>query len=459
MSWRAVTHVCVVVLVLVVAILILVQTQRTRQMVVKSSSISELPSSVAPYVLVGMGLTAAAFLQSLTPSLRFAFTGREASAGIGGRALSLPPPATPISSNTGPHEFAAWIYQPILHPDTASFVSALGVPSAEVDLVLPTSFIYDAATDTRLPWGVLPFISDPLVAYGSVRDPAQALLWYAHCGFWPSDVPGAAIGTMSAQDAPRFALVPCGFGWQDVIARGLGTTPILYGYQLVEVRVPPGATPNDILTFRYASGDVEELQGAVLTMPPLALANIKGVPGDLASAIRAAFVTASGVIMYATWNASDVWWPGAGWPSGIIATNLAIGRVTVVGPATLRFAASGPAHTSFWNDLYLTQGPDAVAAAMATQLQTVFKGSTLKAPANVAVRAWPNATSFWAAGVSLSQRDLLMAALAQPWGPEVGVFWANADASAFSGWVEGAVQAGRAIADTALAFHDRVQGE
>ena len=399
------------------------------------------------WAVVGAGVAAAAFLntyRALTgaggaeSSIRFHVA--EAGVRAGGRALTTVAPITPVSTATAPREFAAWIFRAAPGDRTTTFLSDIGVQSTPIDLLTPGTFVWDAGA--RRPLGPLPATQFLDAGPGT----PTAALWLAHTGFTPQVAPGAADDLMRAQDVPVRASVPTGFGWQDVVLRGIGSTPVVYG-RLLET-VTPGRDGR--VTLGYASGDVEVVDGVVLTLPPRELLGITTLPAAARAAITRSFITVSEGVLYATWGGTtSSWFSAVGFTAGMVMTTLPVGRVCRTTTGEVRCTMSGNANVAFWNDLLVVQGQQAAGAAMAAQLRQVFGDDTIPAPDNMAFRGWHDAVGFWT--VPAQERAAIQLQLSRPWGPGVPIYWASSDLSTTPGWVEGAIESGQLSAAAIVA--------
>jgi monoamine oxidase len=405
------------------------------QAAAKAPSASAVPISLTTetWVVVGAGLTAMSCIRRLPDALRALITIREASKRIGGRTTSTSQAVTPVSTETSPWEFGAWAYRPFAHPNVSALLDELGVASVSIQIVTPYTFIWTPTTN-RLPYTALP--ADNADSNHTDED----AVWFAHTGFRRCDVPRVDTTVLRRLDAPQSALLPVGFGWQDVVLRGIGTVPVLYDRRLARVDVSSDAPFRIQLT--YASGNVEMVNGVVLTLPPPAMSAIQNLPGDTAALIRNAFTTTSAGVLYVTWTAMDVWWPKAGFYTGMVATCLPIGRICVTSSNDLRCTMSGDADVAFWSNLIIEKGERAAAAIVAEQLSTVFN-VVVPLPASVTYKGWMQAVSFWNRGYA---NEATAATLSRPWGNHVPIWWNCSDLSDDPGWAEGAVVAGATAA-------------
>jgi hypothetical protein len=384
------------------------------------------------WTVVGAGVAAAAFMKATeNPSV---FTISEAGNRAGGRALTTVPPITPVSTATAPREFAAWIFRANPGDRTTQFLRDIGVQSTSIDLVVPTSFIY-TPDNTRVPFGVLP--STP---FATAAADGTVPLWLAHTGFSPLVAPGASEDLVRAQDLPARAAVPTGFGWQDVVLRGIGSTPVMYGRLLDTVL--PGADGR--VTLGYASGDTQTVDGVVLTLTPRQMLQIPSLPIKAREAIETSFITVSEGVLYATWGGSTTWFTTVGFLGGVVMTSLPLGRMCHTNTGEVRCTMSGNANVEYWNNLLVVQGAEAAAAAMATQLRQVFGVDSIPPPDNMAFRGWHDAVGFWT--VDATKRTVIQQALSRPWGLDVPIYWASSDLSTTPGWVEGAIESGQLTA-------------
>lgn len=434
------------------------------------NQLNRRPRDPGSTVVVGTGLTASAALWrmrtlgALPPRLQVV----EASHRAGGRALSTVGPVTPVSTATACQEFGAWVYDPVAEPHLVDFLTRLGVPGVPVTLTTEGTFIYDGTSNIRLPYGELPPCGGPGVPYHACTpQETDVLLWRAHIGVDSTDAPDAEVDLVRVMDFgfPEGAVqaTPSGFGWQGVVLRALGDVPVTYGQRLVAVAtqprlaltfatVTPGSdgqpAPDAVLTTR------DDVDAAVLTLTHNDMLRIAGLPPAIADVISASFTTVPVGTLYLAWPSMDVWWPGAGFVTGSVATNLPIGRIFAVGPNLLRCSVFGADNVAFWSAAVTAavDGEEAVATgkqaatAAAQQLSRVFN-VPVSPPASVNFMGWKDGVVLWRAGVD---RAAVSAQLSRPWGPDVPVWWASADLSTSPGKAAGAVAAGCAVADTLL---------
>lgn len=429
---------CVLVCVVAIVVLALVLTRVPQARLKPATPLTDMLGGLGSqsWVVVGSGLAATSFLRRLPNTIRSVVTIREASQRVGGRTTSTAQAVTPVSTQTSPWEFGAWAYRPFAHPNVSSLLDELGVASVSIALATPYTFVWTASG--RRAYSPLPL---PTADVNVTQDQ-----WFAHTGFRPAQYPLVDTRQLMALDLPETALLPTGFGWQDVVLRGIGTVPVIYGRQLSRVDVLAPSTSKavgrKIVKLTYSSGNSEMVDGVVLTLPPPAMLTLQNLPLQVARTIREAFTTAAVGVLYATWASMDVWWPKVGFFNGVVASYLPIGRICVSSPNDLRCTMSGDADVGFWNDVLVNKGQHAAALAVADQLSQTF-GVTVPAPASVTYKAWMQAVSLWNAGVD---RNAAAANLARPWGADVPIWWASADVTDFPGWVEGAVVAGSAAA-------------
>jgi hypothetical protein len=404
-----------------------------------SASAEAPPLPARNWTVIGAGLSAAAFVHALPAGSRATVVVREADARVGGRALSVPQPAVPVSTQSSPREFAAWVFEPLQHARTTALLRSVGVPTLSVQLRTPATVLWTPERGAA-PFETLALPRAPIAATMTFAQLVAASrqskdVWFAHTGMWVDDCPTAAADVIARLDLPIFAYAPSGFGWQDVVLRALGDVPIVYDRVLERIDVGEGAGVAGGAALTFASGDVERVDGAVLTLPPPALARVQGLTRQVRDALGRAFVHVPVGVLYATWATADVWWPRG---TGCIATTLPLGRMFVVTSNDVRCAMSGVRDVDFWTQALLASDPDAVRKELAAQLSRVA-GKAVPPPAAVAFRAWPQAVSFWVASVD---RAATRALLARPCGPRAPVLWASSDVSDTPGWVEGALQAG-----------------
>jgi monoamine oxidase len=412
-----------------------------------------LPNSTI--LLVGAGLTAGACLLHLPAPVSVVVSVREGSGGLGGRAQTMPSALSVVSTTTAPQDLGAWCVQPLLHPLAARMLAELRMSTVPVELVVPAeTFVFDAATDSRLPYKQLPVVSDAeWMAPVRVVATADPLMWFAHTGLWPADVGDASVDVVLQWDTPTFGQVPAAFGWQDVAARALGTTPVLYNRAVAAVSWDRGKS---MVSLTFTDGSREQASMVGFTIPPHQLAGLSGVAPLVADWCKSCFLQVASGVMFVTWNSTDVWWPAQGWFAGMIATSLPLGRVTVVGPNTLRAAMSGQADVKFWNDLFVGHGMTAALVEVRAQLQRVFPTFLMPEPVTAVFKPWSSATSLWKASLPVPRAEVVRT-LRHPLGPSVPqVLWACADiALQWPSWVEGAVSEGQRLADAIVQVLDR----
>ncbi len=435
------------------------------------------PPQLRNWAVVGAGLAAASFLNALPRNVRGDVVVYEADARVGGRALSVPQPAVAVSTQSAPREFAAWIFEPLQHSYTTALLRDVGMPTLSVQLRTSATILWtpergaQAFDALRVPAHVPETMTFAELVAASKQSKD---VWFAHTGLWVDDCPRAAADIVARLDLPIFAFTPSGFGWQDVTLRALGATPIVYNRVLerVDVGAETGAGVGanagaDRVKLTFASGDAVAVAGAVLTLPPPAMARLQGMPAAFRAALSDAFVQVPVGVLYATWAAADVWWRGnsvgfgsgsgsgigsgsgsgsgieSGSGSGCIATTLPLGRLFIVSTNDVRCSMSGVRDVGFWTDMMLAPDPDAIRKEVAAQIARVIGADRVALPVAVAFRAWPQAVSLWNASPS---RARTRAALTWPFGRRAPVVWASSDVSDVPGWVEGAVQAGAAAA-------------
>lgn len=379
--------------------------------------------------VVGCGLAAAAFVHALRWPSKARVVVFEGDNRVGGRTLSTTQPLVPVSTQTPMREFAAWIFIPGRHSYTTTLLDELGVSTIPVTLLTPQSFRWSAELG-RQPFGSLPPCDRTTTLSACSPTPADDALWFAHTGVNPALVPSALAAYVADLDLPAVAQTPSGFGWQDVVLRGVGRRQVYYSRVLN--RVEPQQAGGVRLYF--ASGDVESADRVVLTLPPHRLLQVQGLPEAARALIARSFTTLSVGVLYLAWTGAAAWW---GPQLGCVATTLPIGRVFFLSATDVRCAMCGADAVSFWNNLLVGSGPEAAAQEVARQLSTVFGPTASTPPANVAFRGWMDAVSL------LTTLDGgTLEALKRPWGTDVPVWWASSDVSSKPGWVEGAVEIG-----------------
>ncbi len=407
-----------------------------RQPTQRREATTPTPPGHARIAVVGCGLAAASFIHALGTPAKAQVVVYEAENRVGGRALSTTQPLVPVSTQTPMREFAAWIFIPGKHSYTTRMLDQLGVSTIPVVLLTPQSFRWSPETGKQS-FGTLPSCpADATLAQCSPTADTDAL-WFAHTGVLPSLVPDAVSSYVQDLDLPPSALTPSGFGWQDVVLRGVGRRPVLYDRIVNEVRVVQQEGRSSMVQLMFASGDVTTADHVVLTVPPHRLLQIRGLPAAAQALIRRSFTTLSVGILYLAWTGESSWW---GSQLGCVATTLPIGRVFFLSATDMRCSTCGSDNVAFWNSLMVTQGAAQVAEEVARQLSQVF-GGAVPPPANAGFRGWLDAVSL------LTTRDAAtLHALTRPWGPAVPIWWASSDLSTSPGWVEGAVSIGVATA-------------
>jgi hypothetical protein len=430
-------------------------------------TMQQIPSG--RWLVIGTGLSAAAVILAMDAPLRASTGLREASTRFGGRVLTTLQPAIPVSTTAQAFEFGAWVVDPQLHSATLQTLQVLQMPTVTQYINYSASFMFTHGAFAPLPPVPQP-PSQPAAAYASV-DAAAAAAWFAHTGMSVADAPTAALGALANLLLPETCIVPAGLGWQSVVLRAIGLTPVQYEQRVVQISVggsgnsralstpvPPASNPvagvgcasaPGTLTVHYAAGQVETVQGLVLTCAATHLASIQGVLPEVLQGVERALVSVSQGVLVATWAAQDVWWPAVGFVNALAATDTRLGHIVTIGSTTLRCSITSTAAINEWSATIVGEGIAAAATAMATTLKTIFPSARVVPPVHLTFRGWPAGLWLWTAGTDVERAAAM---LARPLGPNVPVWWASSDiAPAFQNRVEGAIQSGQRVAAAAAA--------
>ncbi len=406
---------------------------------------SESTSSGTPKcTIVGSGITAAACVHNLTPLLKSTIQIREASIRLGGQILSGQQAIRPMSTVSQMYEMGAWEYDTFAHRQTTHFLQALQVPIVPQVFIPSQSFTY--VNHIKGKWPSPPDFSANLqstTAYRSL-DAATALAWYAYTAIPSSEAGDASLSSVATCALPRNGEVPAGMGWGDVVLRGLGRVAVLYNEQLTQIDIMKQGDRNKLF-LQYASGFSENTDVLILTCPVGGARNIKGFLPSMASLVEASFVSCSQSVIYATWSATDVWWPALGFISAIACTDLQIGRVRTAGPGVLRCQAVGNASLAYWTNLIVNGDAAAAKQALTEQLQQAFGLDTPPPlPLALTFKGWPDSLCFWKTGVD---PKAVQSVLSRPCGVNIPVIWACTNLSTAQNRVEGAVESGMYAAE------------
>lgn len=384
------------------------------------------------WIVIGSGLTAAAFVHAVPTFIRNAVRLRESSETVGGRAQTQPMAVSLPSTITPPREFGAWAFKPFTHVGVRRLLHALNMSVVPVELRTPYTFIWD--NGKRREFGELPEVTSKTLTFADVAT-ADPALWFGHTGAWVQSCPKAAAHLLYRLDMPVYGNVVTGFGWQAVTLQCIGRTPVRYNSALDAI-----ALKENGVSLSYASGESEQAAGCVLTMSPADIVQVKGLPDAFVTKVQRAFSPVSIGIIYAVWASADAWWQALGFYAGGVATTLPIGRVFITSDNELRMQLSGDDHVAYWTQKFVVEGVAAAQADIGSQLSQVF-GVTVPPPASAVYKPWPRGVMLWNAGEETSE-------ITRPFGVQAPVFWASSDISDHPAWIGGAVQMGT---DTATA--------
>ena len=424
-------------------------------------ALQQIPSG--RWLVIGTGLSAAAVILAMSAPLRASTGLREASSRFGGRVLTTLQPVIPVRTTAQAFEFGAWVVDPQLHTATLQTLQALQMPTVTQYINFSASFMFTGGVFAPLP--SVPKLSPARStdAYASV-DAAAAAAWFAHTGLLAADVPTAALGALANLLLPETCIVPAGLGWQSVVLHAIGLTPVQYEQRVVQIsctstdaskttETPAGcAAAPPTLAVHYAAGQVETVQGLVLTCSAAQLTSIQGIAPDVLQTIQRSLVSVPQGVLIATWAAQDVWWPVIGFVNALAATDTRLGHiVTIFGTTTLRCSLTSAVAINEWSAIIVGEGVAAAAAAMAATLKTVFPDTPhIAPPAHLTFRGWPEGLWLWTAGTNTATAA---AAMARPLGPDVPVWWTTSDiAPTFQNRVEGAIQSGQRVAEEAVTY-------
>jgi hypothetical protein len=396
------------------------------------------------WLVIGTGLSAAAVVLAMDAPLRASTGMREASARLGGRVLTTLQPVIPVSTTAQAFEFGAWAVDPQLHDATLQTLQALQVPTVTQYINTAASFLFVNGVFSALPPPPVLPPTDPRAAYASL-DAAAAMAWFAHTGLAAADAPTAAVGALAALLLPDTCVVPAGLGWQAVVLHAIGLTPVQYGARVVQLGVR-----NRALTVHYAAGQVEDVQGVVLTCSAADLRGIQGVLPRVLKTLDESLVGVPQGVLIATWPAQDAWWPATGFVNALAATDTRLGHIVTIGTTTLRCMFTAVDTINSWSASIVNDGLDATAVAIANILKTIFPGAPVTPPAHITFRGWPTGLWLWTAGTAPAEAAAVMA---RPLGPDVPVWWTSSDiAPVFQNRVEGAITGGQAVAAAAAQY-------
>jgi len=395
--------------------------------------------SEGKWAVLGTGIGASAVVYYLNPLIRSSTAIREASNRFGGRVLSQPPSLTPMNTRSQALELGGWVFDTFGHTYVKQFLLELQVPTL-LQIFMPNqSFTYFGGT--RGPWPAVPTIPADMM-YGDVPQESRNA-WLAHTGIPVDAAPTASAKAVWNLIIPITAAAVTGLGWLSVPFRAVQNILISYGQQLNAIE----SSPDGKITLRYTSGDVENVEGAVLTCPPGDLTAIKGILPSTVKCINDSLLSFTQGVLYAQWTASTVWWPQTGFQNAVAATDTPLGRIATADAGTLRCKITGPEFVNYWTDLIVKSGSQAAASQVGSILSTVF-GVLVPPPTYVSFRGWPNSLYLWKYGVN---RDAVRNCVLRPCGRDVKVWWSSGDVSNNQGWYEGAVEA---AVSTAKAVND-----
>lgn len=356
------------------------------------SGVPRLPQTAVASVsrkrvaIIGAGLATATLLTALRDGgLQDAMdiTVWEAGQAVGGRACSLPAPLAPVSTASAPQELGAWLFNPAAQPQVAALLARLGVR-----------------------WSVQP----------------------------------------GSQGAAH----PVGYGWQDVVLRGIGLAPVTLGEMLQGVAATGPGASKPAVNLSFASGVTSSnVDAVILTVPAPALARLTGLPQATQDRLATLFDTQAVGVLYATWPSEALWWHGTPLQTaGHAATATALGDMWIAGLNDIRCTMTGRAHVSAWNSVVIEGGPAEASAAVAAALADAFDmpAGSIPPPSAVVFRPWMQGRTVWKAGNGVTSVAAALPALVRPFGQNIPVYWASADASLWPNSVQGAVHAGAAAA-------------
>ena len=266
----------------------------------------------------------------------------------------------------------------------------------------------------------------------------------AHTGIPVEAAPSASAKAVWNLTIPITAAVVTGLGWLSVPFRAVQNIDIAYGRQLSSIE------PNKdggLIVLQYSSGDVEDVDGAVLTCTPGDLTAIKGILPDVVRCVNDSLLVVTQGVLYAQWTAGTVWWPQTGFQTAVAATDTPLGRIATADAGVLRCKITGPEFVNFWTDIIVKSGLQAAASQVGSILSTVF-GVSVPPPTYVSFRGWPNSLYLWKYGVD---RDAVRNFVLRPCGRDVNVWWSSGDVSNNQGWYEGSIEA---AVSTAKAVND-----
>jgi len=370
-------------------------------------------------IVVGTGLSAAAFLYFLSPGLRASVSLRESSSRAGGRVLTTTQTIQPVNTAQQAFEYGAWAFDSFTSARTMAVLLSLQVPLTPQVQLRSRSFVYAAGVRTSWP--------------GVPKDLVDPGAWRAFTNLGVSDLTEVSVSTLTPFVLPEFCLVPTGLGWQGVVLRGLGLRPVTYGKRLQRLSVSGGW-----VTLEYADGTSERVRAVLLTCSPKELADIAGVLPEVLAAMESLVSVTQG-ILYATWTAQTAGWMEAqGFVAAAASTDLPVGRVITINSNVLRCEVSGSEDVTFWTEEILRRGMTSACAQVQQQLQAVFPDAEVSAPESVSFRGWPAARCLWRGGVDIgATRQLLQ----RPCGAGAPVWWSSGDIGADQGTVEGCLAA------------------
>jgi hypothetical protein len=293
----------------------------------------------------------------------------------------------------------------------------------------------------------------------------EDVAWLAVTGVPATAAPKADATLLQNITLKKYGVAVTGFGWQDVVLRAIGDTPVLYDHKVVGIEVESIGRVGLLANLTFSNGLKQKMTlraddfagtavGAlVLTMPPADLLAVEGIPRAVKSLVEQSFTTVCAGVLFATWASDAIWWPAAGFPAGVFATDGPLGRAFVLPSGNdMRFQMVGQAYIDYWSQLIMAQDSStsldvgtAAQRAVQMHLQAVFTSAAVPLPVSVAFKGWPHAAALWNAGCS---RNHALPIMAKPFGVTVPVFWASGDASDAPGWVEGAVIVGKGAAES-----------
>lgn len=412
------------------------------------------------WTIVGTGVAACATASYLPSSVRAAVRFRDASAGIGGRVLTGAKALVQCSPQTPAVELGAFVVDTYLHHSAMHWLRQLGIPVTTLVRTLSTSMVY--VDGVRSGWPGTPNFPPAssaerlsLADWTAVVGRRNVLAW---TGLDPDVLPDASVAAVGKLITPVHCTLPGALGWTAAITAALQTLPFQGSRSLAAI----DATPTSV-ALTYLDGEMEVVDGAVVTVPARTLANVPGILPRVKLLLGpAGTVQVPLGVLVLQWAPAvgGAWWAQAGLGTdGMLATDTDLGCVVPAGPGMLRCLVAGQERVQRWTATMAVPGNDTQSAGVAA---VDVAGSLLQQA--LGLDAPPPRASFatfrpWLAGLVLWRHDLPAASQAdaaaivrRPCGSHVPVWYASSDASTWQGMVEGAVASGRAVAAQCAAW-------